>query len=181
MRLLSSGRCRTCGGSPYATLSAMVGAGKPASIGLILEITSKYSVSVKEQQNPMAREPGQRTRIRPTVNTTITALTGPANPQTSQARPTMKKDQITLTYGPRQSWDSENRSNSTPLQSLPPRSNSAQTDDYDDSSDEEQRDVRAGLLRSSNKNQARNWNDIPDDFVDPNAPKRNGIKSKRNR
>ena len=99
MRLLSSGRCRTCGGSPYATLSAMVGAGKPASIGLILEITSKYSVSVKEQQNPMAREPGQRTRIRPTVNTTITALTGPANPQTSQARPTMKKIKSRLRTG----------------------------------------------------------------------------------
>jgi palmitoyltransferase ZDHHC2/15/20 len=87
-------------------------------------------------------------------------------------------------YADGASWDVESRRQSTPLQSLQPRSDLDDDDEYESSSDEELADGRQRLLKdraSGLVKDRRNWNDIPDDFLDPNAPRRPGRGGRRGR
>lgn len=73
-------------------------------------------------------------------------------------------------------WGVKGQRNSTPLQRLSPSRGSPSrtdgTDEYESSSDEEMADGRTRLLRPPQKDGERNWNDIPDNFLDGRVPRR---------
>jgi palmitoyltransferase len=85
-------------------------------------------------------------------------------------------------YADGSDWGVRSQGNSTPLQRVSPSRgplpHSDGTDDYESSSDEERADGRTRLLKPPQRDSERNWNDVPDHFIDGRTPNRKRDKSR---
>ena len=80
-------------------------------------------------------------------------------------------------------WSAKKQGNSMPLQQLS-QSQGVQmdgADDFESSSDEEAADGRRRLLRPSQQDANRSWNDVPEDFLDGRAPRRSSSRRDKRR